>query len=94
MQPQMTGVGSIYPVQGLALQQPQQAPTNLAAPAQQFYSSVPLANLGEGSAPADCPMCRHRTMTLTNNQCVCVNVCQRSVDVAWGGFADICEFCE
>ena len=68
MQPQMTGVGSIYPVQGLALQQPQQAPTNLAAPAQQFYSSVPLANLGEGSAPADCPMCRHRTMTLTNNQ--------------------------
>jgi lipopolysaccharide-induced tumor necrosis factor-alpha factor len=67
----MTGIGSAYPLmqpQGFALQQTQQAPTNLAAPVQQFYSSVPLANLGEASAPADCPMCRNRAMTLTNHE--------------------------
>jgi len=71
IQPQMTGLGSAYssaPPQGFAPQQIQEAPANFAAPAVQFYSAVPLANLGEASAPADCPMCRHRTMTLTNSQ--------------------------
>jgi len=48
--------------QGFA-QQPQQAPVNFAAP--QFHSSTPLPNLGEGSSPADCPMCRQRSMTMT-----------------------------
>jgi hypothetical protein len=69
---QQTGMGYAYtpipqqgfvPNQGLVVQQ---APVNLPPP-HQFYSSVPLAVLGEGSAPADCPLCRHRTMTMTSN---------------------------
>ena len=71
MQPQMTGIGSPYPPatsQGFVQQQPQMAPEKFAPPTQQFYSSVPLAVLGQASAPVDCPMCRHRTMTLTNPQ--------------------------
>ena len=48
--------------------QPQQAPANFAPPAQTFYTSTPLANLGEGPAPADCPMCRRRFMTVTTPQ--------------------------
>ncbi|KIM72973.1 hypothetical protein PILCRDRAFT_44521, partial [Piloderma croceum F 1598] len=33
-----------------------------------FYSSVPLTNLGEASAPTDCPMCRNHVMTSTNHE--------------------------
>jgi len=50
---------------------PQQSPTNYAfpsAPPQQFHSAVPLTALGGSPAPADCPMCRSRSMTLTRNQ--------------------------
>jgi hypothetical protein len=52
------------PPQGY-VQQPQQPPPNLAPPPIQYHSATPLAVLGQGSSPADCPMCRHRAMTLT-----------------------------
>jgi len=52
--------------QGFAPQQ--QSPTNYAPPPQQFFSAVPLTALGGSPAPADCPMCRRRSMTLTRNQ--------------------------
>jgi len=44
-----------------------QVPTNFGTP-QQFSSAVPLYALGSSPAPADCPMCRTRAMTLTSNQ--------------------------
>jgi len=53
--------------QGFAQHSPQ-APMSAAAPPQQFYSATPLAVLGQGSSPADCPMCRHRAMTISNTQ--------------------------
>lgn len=63
IQPQMT-TGSI----GYSHPTPQHQATFASPTPQQFYSSTPLAVLGQGSSPADCPMCRHRTMTLVNTE--------------------------
>lgn len=35
---------------------------------QQFKNATPLAVLGQGAAPADCPLCGHRAMTVVNTQ--------------------------
>lgn len=45
---------------------PQQPPMQPIGAPQQYYSASPLAVLGQGSAPVDCPACRHRNMTITN----------------------------
>lgn len=54
------------PQQGVEQQQ-QQPAQGFGAP-QQFYTAVPLSVLGQGSAPADCPACRKRAMTITNTE--------------------------
>jgi lipopolysaccharide-induced tumor necrosis factor-alpha factor len=73
VQLQMTGAG--YPLQqqaSLAHQQvfmPQQQGLGMAQPfgaPQQLFTAMPLASLGQGPAPADCPVCRQRTVTTVN----------------------------
>jgi len=49
-------------------QQPQQPGMQGFGGTPQYYTATPLAILGQGSAPADCPVCRHRAMTLSNTE--------------------------
>jgi hypothetical protein len=48
--------------------QPQQAGMQGFGGTPQYYTATPLAILGQGSAPADCPVCRHRAMTMSNTE--------------------------
>ena len=53
-----------------AYMQPQHAPQQPGMPPQQpsgtvYQNATPIANLGRGSAPADCPACGQRAMTNT-----------------------------
>lgn len=109
--PQMTSVGSHPPVnpQGTApqdgVQQPQQVPGNivLSAGPTQFYNATPLVVLGEMPSPADCPMCRHRAMTLTTSQtgnrthlwalCVCLFTGLGCIPYLLSGTKDIRHNC-
>ena len=40
-------------------------------PAQVFYTATPVAALGPGAAPTDCPACRRRTITRINHVAGC-----------------------
>ena len=56
--------------QGTLFSQQQQQPGAAAAPKPQqqqntsmYQNATPLASLGPGAAPVDCPVCKHRAMT-------------------------------